>query len=44
MLHANRAPVVWEKAAALGDPDAMLGLVRQALDRGDGAGVERRAP
>ncbi|MDH6130026.1 hypothetical protein [Kitasatospora sp. GP82] len=49
MLHAvagdaNRAQVVWEKAAALGDPDAMLGLVKQALDRGDAAGVERWAP
>ncbi|WP_371493571.1 hypothetical protein OG871_38575 [Kitasatospora sp. NBC_00374] len=48
MLHAvagdaNRAQVVWEKAAALGDPDAMLGLVKQALDRGDAAGVERWA-
>lgn len=41
---ANRAQVIWEKAAALGDPDAMLGLVQQALDRGDGAGVERWAP
>ncbi|MBT2471810.1 hypothetical protein J7E97_29080 [Streptomyces sp. ISL-66] len=49
MLHivagdANRAQVVWEKAAALGDPDAMLGLVKQALDRGDVVGVERWAP
>lgn len=49
MLHAgagdaNRAQVVWEKAAALGDPDAMLGLVKQALERGDAAGVERWAP
>ncbi|MDX6356476.1 MAG: uncharacterized protein QOF98_3379 [Streptomyces sp.] len=49
MLHAvagdaNRAQVVWEQAAALGDPDAMLGLVKQALDRGDAAGVERWAP
>ncbi|MEV5944852.1 hypothetical protein [Streptomyces sp. NPDC051994] len=49
MLHAaggdaNRAQVIWEKAAALGDPDAMLGLVKQALDRGDAAGVERWAP
>ncbi|MGW2373693.1 hypothetical protein [Kitasatospora sp. NPDC001683] len=48
MLHAvagdaNRAQVVWEKVAALGDPDAMLGLVKQALDRGDAAGVERWA-
>ncbi len=40
----NRAQVTWEKAAALGDPDAMLGLVKQALDRGDAAGVERWAP
>ncbi|WP_377266760.1 hypothetical protein [Peterkaempfera sp. SMS 1(5)a] len=49
MLHAvagdaNRAQVVWEQTAALGDPDAMLGLVKQALDRGDAAGVERWAP
>ncbi|MFJ6483488.1 MULTISPECIES: hypothetical protein [unclassified Streptomyces] len=49
MLHAvagdaNRAQVIWEKAAVLGDPDAMLGLVKQALDRGDAAGVERWAP
>ncbi|EFL12800.1 hypothetical protein [Streptomyces sp. C] len=41
---ANHAQVIWEKAAALGDPDAMLGLVRQALDRGDTAGVDRWAP
>lgn len=41
---ANRAQVVWERTAALGDPDAMLGLVKQALDRGDAAGVERWAP
>ncbi|MFE5863954.1 hypothetical protein ACFQ77_25915 [Streptomyces virginiae] len=45
MLHAvagdaNRAQVIWEKTAALGDPDAMLGLVKQALERGDAAGVE----
>ncbi|MFF2998772.1 hypothetical protein ACFVTC_30100 [Streptomyces sp. NPDC057950] len=49
MLHAvagdaNRAQVMWEKAAALGDPDAMLGLVKQALERGDTAGAERWAP
>ncbi|WP_406083559.1 hypothetical protein [Streptomyces virginiae] len=49
MLHAvagdaNRAQVIWEKTAALGDPDAMLGLVKQALERGDAAGVERWAP
>lgn len=49
MLHAvagdeNRAQVVWEKAAALGDPDAMLGLVKQALERGDAVGVDRWAP
>ncbi|MET7286965.1 tetratricopeptide repeat protein [Streptomyces sp. NPDC005573] len=49
MLHAsagdaNRAQVVWEKCAALGDPDAMLGLVNQALERDDAAGVERWAP
>ncbi|WP_327167359.1 hypothetical protein [Streptomyces subrutilus] len=41
---ANRAQVIWEKCAALGDPDAMLGLVRQALERGDAVGVERWAP
>ncbi|MEV7525178.1 hypothetical protein [Streptomyces sp. NPDC091371] len=41
---ANRAQVVWEQAAALGDPDAMLGLAKQALERGDAAGVERWAP
>ncbi|SHM89323.1 hypothetical protein SAMN05216499_11612 [Actinacidiphila paucisporea] len=49
MLHsvagdANRAQVIWEKAAGLGDPDAMLGLVKQALDRGDAVGVERWVP
>ncbi|MFD7631506.1 hypothetical protein ACFV7Q_36790 [Streptomyces sp. NPDC059851] len=49
MLHTvagdlNRAQVIWERAAELGDPDAMLGLVKQALDRGDAAGVERWAP
>ncbi|MFD6916927.1 hypothetical protein [Streptomyces virginiae] len=49
MLHAvagdaNRAQVIWEKTAALGDPDAMLGLAKQALERGDAAGVERWAP
>ncbi|WP_282205286.1 hypothetical protein [Kitasatospora fiedleri] len=41
---SNRAQVIWEQVAALGDPDAMLGLVRQALERGDRAGVERWAP
>ncbi|MBY8882730.1 hypothetical protein [Actinacidiphila acidipaludis] len=41
---ANRAQVVWEKCAALGDPDAMLGLVKQALERGDPVGIERWAP
>ncbi|MFB6811873.1 hypothetical protein [Streptomyces sp. NPDC056387] len=41
---ANQAQVIWEKVAALGDPDAMLGLVKQALDRGDAAGVDRWAP
>ncbi|QNA70584.1 hypothetical protein C8250_000125 [Streptomyces sp. So13.3] len=49
MLHAaagdaNRAQVAWEKAAAFGDPDAMLGLVKHALDRGDAVGVKRWAP
>ncbi|MCZ4100987.1 hypothetical protein O3W51_32830, partial [Streptomyces sp. H39-C1] len=49
MLHAaagdaNRAQVAWEKAAAFGDPDAMLGLVKQAFGRGDAVGVERWAP
>ncbi|MGW8507678.1 hypothetical protein [Streptomyces sp. CLCI03] len=32
------------ETAALGDPDAMLGLVKQALERGDASGVERWAP
>ncbi|MFF4345494.1 hypothetical protein ACFY00_36990 [Kitasatospora sp. NPDC001540] len=41
---SNRAQVLWEQVAALGDPDAMLGLVKQALERGDAAGVERWAP
>ncbi|OKJ08107.1 hypothetical protein AMK19_18825 [Kitasatospora sp. CB01950] len=41
---ANRAQVIWEQVAELGDPDAMLGLVKQALERGDAAGVERWAP
>jgi TPR repeat protein len=40
----NRAQVIWEQSAALGDPDAMLGLVKQALDRGDPATVERWVP
>ncbi|MFG3200822.1 hypothetical protein [Streptomyces sp. NPDC048192] len=40
----NRAQVIWERAAALGDPDAMLGLVRQALERGDEATMDRWAP
>ncbi|WP_157845382.1 tetratricopeptide repeat protein [Kitasatospora phosalacinea] len=40
----NRAQVIWEQVAALGDPDAMLGLVKQALERGDAAGVDRWAP
>ncbi|MFC4149853.1 tetratricopeptide repeat protein [Micromonospora mangrovi] len=31
----NRAEVIWQKAADLGDPDAMVGLVRLALGRGD---------
>lgn len=30
----NRAAVTWEQAAGLGDPDAMVGLVRLALERG----------
>lgn len=29
----NRAEVIWQKAAALGDVDAMVGLVRLALGR-----------
>jgi hypothetical protein len=41
---AERARVVWEQAAELGDPDAMLGLVRQAFGRGDAAGAERWVP
>jgi tetratricopeptide (TPR) repeat protein len=40
----NRAQVIWEQSAALGDPDAMLGLVKQALDRSDSATVERWVP
>ncbi|MFJ9608907.1 hypothetical protein ACIRS1_21460 [Kitasatospora sp. NPDC101176] len=40
----DRAQVIWERSAALGDPDAMLGLVRQALDRGDRATVEHWTP
>ncbi|WP_328467183.1 hypothetical protein [Streptomyces sp. NBC_00448] len=49
MLHATagdpgRARAIWERSAELGDPDAMLGLVKQALDRGDAAGAERWAP
>jgi TPR repeat protein len=41
---SNRAQVVWERSAGLGDPDAMLGLVKQALERRDRATVERWAP
>jgi TPR repeat protein len=37
----NRAEVVWQKAADLGDPDAMVGLVRLALERDDHAGAVR---
>ena len=38
---ANRAQVIWERCAELGDADAMLGLVRQALERGEPASAER---
>jgi len=46
MLHAtagdaNQAQVIWERCAELGDADAMLGLVRQALERGQPASAER---
>ncbi|WAL71096.1 hypothetical protein OU787_06070 [Kitasatospora sp. YST-16] len=40
----NRAQVIWEQVAALGDADAMLGLVKQGLERGDSATVDRWAP
>ncbi|MGF1428332.1 tetratricopeptide repeat protein [Kitasatospora sp. LaBMicrA B282] len=40
----NLAQVVWERAAVAGDPDAMLGLVKQALEREDPAGVDRWVP
>lgn len=38
---ANQAQVIWERCAELGDADAMLGLVRQALERGEPASGER---
>ena len=37
----NRAEVIWQKAASLGDPDAMVGLARLALERDDHAGAVR---
>lgn len=37
----NRAEVIWQKAADLGDHDAMVGLVRLALGRGDHASATR---
>ncbi|BFU47668.1 hypothetical protein [Krasilnikovia sp. MM14-A1004] len=37
----NRAEIVWQKAADRGDPDAMVGLVRLALERGDHEGALR---
>jgi hypothetical protein len=40
----NRAQVIWEQSAALGDPDAMLGLVKQALERRDLDTVDHWAP
>lgn len=33
----NRADVLWQRSASLGDVDAMVGLVRLALERGDHA-------
>lgn len=39
----HRAQVIWERCAKLGDADAMLGLVRQALERGEPASAERWA-
>lgn len=33
----NRAKVIWKRSAALGDVDAMVGLVRLALERRDHA-------
>src|SRR4051794_22484171 len=39
--HTNRAEVVWQQAAHRGDPDAMVGLVRLALERDDHAGAVR---
>lgn len=37
----NRADVIWQKAADMGDPDAMVGLVRLALARDDHASAMR---
>lgn len=37
----HRAQVIWERCAELGDADAMLGLVRQALERREPASAER---
>lgn len=38
---ADRAQAIWEKCAELGDADAMLGLVRLALERGEPASAGR---
>ena len=38
---ANKAHAIWESCAALGDVDAMLGLVRQALERRQPASAEQ---
>jgi tetratricopeptide (TPR) repeat protein len=40
---SNRAQVVWERSALLGDPDSMLYLVRQALARDDADAAARWA-
>ena len=37
----HQARVIWERCAALGDADAMLGLIRQALERGQPRSAER---
>lgn len=39
--HLNRAEVIWTEVAAAGDVDAMLGLARLALGRGDHAEAAR---
>ncbi len=37
----HRADVVWQKAAALGDADAMMSVARLALQRGDDAAARQ---